>query len=155
MQLPLAAALPVEQPPASRVLKNMCQMCVCTLLQVFTDVDINLAPSAQLQPDAANGAATTDAAEGSSGPANGVGPEAPAANGSTEPPTAAEPTANGSSSAASDPEDWSNSQMLSLVGAMKKHGKVIWRTTLQFACLKRACTAAAWCGTSDGSSVRH
>jgi hypothetical protein len=98
---------------------------MCAPLQVFTDVDINLAPSAQLQPDAANGAATPDAAAGSSGPANGTGPEAPAANGSAEPPTAAEPAANGSSDAASDPEDWSNSQMLSLVGAMKKHGKVI------------------------------
>lgn len=131
----------------------MCQMCMCTPLQVFTDVDINLAPSAQLQPDAANGAATTDAAQGSSGTANGAGPATPAANGSPEPPAAAEPAANGSSSAASDPEDWSNSQMLSLVGAMKKHGKVIRLTPLQSvaragSCCMHVCnrTVAMQCG---------
>ena len=107
---------------------------MCTPLQVFTDVDINLAPSAQLQPEATNGAATTDAAEGSSASTNGVGPATSAAEGSPAPPTAEQPAANGSSSAASDPEDWSNSQMLSLVGAMKKHGKVIRLTMLRSCC---------------------
>ena len=107
--------------------------------QVFTDVDINLAPSAQQQAAAANGGTATGAAEGSSASTNGTGPAASEADSSRAPSPAPEAAANGSSAAASDPEDWSNPQMLALVGAMKKHGKVLRHIML------RAATPAGSC----------